>query len=45
MKESFNRINLNTLSTLEDVDKNTFTICVLNGLLDLEKIIQYYLIV
>ena len=40
---SFNQINLKTLSTLEDVDKNTVTICVHNGLLDLEKIIQYYL--
>ena len=43
MKVHFNRINLNTLSTLEDVDKNTYTICGQNGLLDLEKIIQYYL--
>jgi len=43
MKASLNRINLKALSTLEDVDKNTFTICVLNGLLDLEIIIQYYL--
>jgi len=43
MKVSFNRINLKALSTLEDVDKNTVTICGLNGLLDLGKIIQYYL--
>ena len=43
MKVYFNRINLKTFSTLEDVDKNTVTICVQNGLLDLEKIIEYYL--
>jgi len=43
MKVSFNQINPKTLSTLEDVDKNTVTICVQNGLLDLEKIIEYYL--
>jgi len=39
----FNQINLKTLSTLEDVDKNTVAICGQNGLLDLGKIIQYYL--
>ena len=43
MKLYFNQINLKTLSTLEDVDKNTVTICGQNGLLDLGKIIQYYL--
>jgi len=43
MKVHFNRINLKTISTLEDIDKNTVTICGQNGLLDLEKIIQYYL--
>jgi len=41
MKVYFNQINLKTLSTLEDVDKNTITICGQNGLLDLETIIQY----
>ena len=44
MKVYFNQINLKTLSTLEDVDKNTITFCGQNGLLDLEKIIEYYLI-
>ena len=39
----FNQINLKTLSTLEDVDKNTVAICGQNGLLDLGKIIEYYL--
>ena len=34
MKMSFNQINLKTFSTLEDVDKNTVTICGQNGLLD-----------
>ena len=43
MKMHFNQINLKTLSTLEDVDKNTVAICGQNGLLDLGKIIQYYL--
>ena len=43
MKLSLNQINFKALSTLEDVDKNTVTICRQNGLLDLEKIIQYYL--
>ena len=43
MKVYFNQINLKTLSNLEDVDKNTYTICGRNGLLDLGKIIQYYL--
>jgi len=43
MKVHYNQINLKTLSTLEDVDKNTVTICGQNGLLDLGKIIQYYL--
>ena len=44
MKVYYNRIKLKRLSTLEDVDKNTVTICSQNGLLDLEMIIQYYLI-
>jgi len=43
MKMHFNQINLKTLSTLEDVDKNTVAICGQNGLLDLGKIIEYYL--
>ena len=43
MKVSINPINLNTLSTLENLDKYIVTICVQNGLMDLEKIIQYYL--
>ena len=43
MKVSFNKISLKTLSALEGVDKNTVSICEQNGLLNLEKIIQYYL--
>ena len=43
MKVYFNQINRKTLSTLEDVDKNTYNICGQNGLMDLEMIIEYYL--